>query len=49
LPEKTKDSEDGDNPEVTENEVMNKETESNTGGHEYYPELQPDIALDISS
>jgi molecular chaperone GrpE len=31
LPEKTKDSKDADNFEVTENEVLNKDAESNTG------------------
>jgi molecular chaperone GrpE len=31
LPEKTKDSDDGDNNEVTENEVLNRDAESNTG------------------
>jgi len=31
LPEKTKDSDDGANNEVTENEVLNRDTESNTG------------------
>jgi molecular chaperone GrpE len=31
LPEKTKDSDDGDNNEVIENEVLNRDSESNTG------------------
>jgi len=31
LPEKTKDSDDGANNEVTENEVLNRDSESNTG------------------
>jgi molecular chaperone GrpE len=45
LPEKTKDSEDGDNPKVTENEVLNKEPESNTGGDGDNPEVTENEVL----
>jgi molecular chaperone GrpE len=38
LPEKTKDSDDGDNNEVIENEVLNRDSESNTGDDGAYNE-----------
>ena len=45
MPEKTKDSEDADNPEVTENEIMNKEPESITGGEGDNPEVTENEVL----
>ena len=45
MPEKTKDSDGGDNPEVTENEVLNKEPESNTGDGGDNPEVTENEVL----